>query len=163
MNIRQYLDATYLKTASQAGLSEEENDIVAKDAILEAIGEGFKLIMIRPEKVDLAKEMISKANSNLRIGTVIDFPEGKSDIETKIKEAIEMVIEISGKKGKLKWKQFDTKEYYGDKYEDIPRRIPDVSKAKRILGWEAKTSLRDGLKKTIDWSKKNRWWLELKN
>jgi deoxyribose-phosphate aldolase len=87
MNIRQYLDSTYLKTTSQAGLSEEENDIVVKNAILEAIDEGFKLIMIRPEKVALAKEMILKTNSNLRIGTVIDFPEGKSDIETKIKEA----------------------------------------------------------------------------
>ncbi|MDR7209174.1 deoxyribose-phosphate aldolase [Flavobacterium piscis] len=87
MNIKQYLDSTYLKTADQAGLSEEENDIVVKNAIFEAIQEGFKLIMIRPEKVALAKEMILMANSNLLIGTVIDFPEGKSDIETKLKEA----------------------------------------------------------------------------
>lgn len=87
MNIKQYLDATYLKTASQAGISEEENNVVVKNAIEEAIEEGFKLIMIRPEKVTLAKEMILKANSNLLVGTVIDFPEGKSDIETKLKEA----------------------------------------------------------------------------
>ncbi|MEO7977306.1 deoxyribose-phosphate aldolase [Flavobacterium sp.] len=91
MNIRQYLDATYLKTASQAGLSEEENNIIVKNAIEEAIEEGFKLIMIRPEKVALAKEMVLKANSILRIGTVIDFPEGKSDIETKLKEANEAI------------------------------------------------------------------------
>lgn len=91
MNIRQYLDSTYLKTASQAGISEEENDILVKNAILEAINEGFKLIMIRPEKVALAKKMILKANSNLRIGTVIDFPEGNSDIQTKIKEANEAI------------------------------------------------------------------------
>lgn len=87
MNIRQYLDSTYLKTASQAGLSEEENDIVIKNAISEAIEEGFKLIMILPEQVALAKEMIVKANSNLLVGTVIDFPQGTSDIETKLKEA----------------------------------------------------------------------------
>ena len=87
MNIKQYLDATYLKTASQAGLSEEENNVVVKNAISEAIEEGFKLIMIRPEKVALAKEMILKANSNLLVGTVIDFPQGNSDIETKLKEA----------------------------------------------------------------------------
>ncbi|MHC0442171.1 deoxyribose-phosphate aldolase [Flavobacterium sp. 3-210] len=87
MNIKQYLDSTYLKTASQAGLSEVENNIVVKNAIEEAIAEGFKLIMIRPEHVSLAKKMILKANSPLLVGTVIDFPEGKSDLETKIKEA----------------------------------------------------------------------------
>ena len=87
MNIKQYLDSTYLKTASQAGLSDKENSDVVKKAIKEGITEGFKLIMIRPEYVGLAKEMISKANSNLLVGTVIDFPEGKSSIEDKIKEA----------------------------------------------------------------------------
>jgi len=87
MNIKQYLDSTYLKTASQAGLSEEENTAIVKNAISEAIDEGFKLIMIRPEHVSLAKEMILKANSVLLIGTVIDFPEGNSDIQTKIREA----------------------------------------------------------------------------
>lgn len=91
MNIKQYLDSTYLKTAAQAGLSETENDIVVKNAIAEAITEDFKLIMIRPEYVALAKEMILKANSNLNVGTVIDFPEGKSDLETKIKEANEAI------------------------------------------------------------------------
>ena len=87
MNIKQYLDSTYLKTASQARLSEEENVDVVKKMIQEAITEGFKLIMIRPKHVRLAKEMVLKANSNLLVGTVIDFPEGKSSIEDKIKEA----------------------------------------------------------------------------
>ncbi|OXA67435.1 deoxyribose-phosphate aldolase [Flavobacterium aquidurense] len=87
MNVKQYLDSTYLKTASQAGLSEGENNTVVKNAIEEAIREGFKLIMIRPEYVALAKEMIAKAKSTLLIGTVIDFPEGKSSLESKIKEA----------------------------------------------------------------------------
>lgn len=91
MNVKQYLDATYLKTASQAGLSEAENLVVVKAAIAEAITEGFKLIMIRPEYVALAKEIIMKANSTLLVGTVIDFPEGKSNLETKIKEANEAI------------------------------------------------------------------------
>ncbi|PXY39436.1 deoxyribose-phosphate aldolase [Flavobacterium cheongpyeongense] len=87
MNIKQYLDSTYLKTASQSGLSETENTVLVKNAITEAITEDFKLIMIRPEHVGLAKEMILKANSSLLVGTVIDFPEGKSALETKSKEA----------------------------------------------------------------------------
>ena len=87
MNIRQYLDSTYLKTATQAGLSESANTSVVKTCIQEAIDENFKLIMIRPDHVVLAKEMILKANSVVQVGTVIDFPEGKSCLEDKLQEA----------------------------------------------------------------------------
>ena len=51
MNIRHYLDSTYLKTAEQAGLSEAENVGIVKGFIQEAIDEHFKLIMIRPDMV----------------------------------------------------------------------------------------------------------------
>jgi deoxyribose-phosphate aldolase len=91
MNIKQYLDSTYLKTAEQAGLSEEKNVLVAKGFIQEAIEEGFKLIMIRPDMVSLAKKMITEANSIVQIGTVIDFPEGKSSLEEKLNEAIQAI------------------------------------------------------------------------
>ena len=33
MDIRNYLDATYLKTAAQANLSEAENAVIVKNAI----------------------------------------------------------------------------------------------------------------------------------
>ena len=91
MNIKQYLDATYLKTAAQAELSEAENVIVVKNNIQEAIDEQFKLIMLRPNMVSLAKKMITAANSTLQIGTVIDFPEGKSSVEEKLDEAIQAI------------------------------------------------------------------------
>ncbi|RTZ00368.1 deoxyribose-phosphate aldolase [Flavobacterium sp. RSP49] len=87
MDIKQYLDSTYLKTAVQAGLSHEENTLVAQGFIQEAIEERFKLIMIRPEMVPLARKMILSAHSNLEIGTVIDFPQGRSSIEQKLIEA----------------------------------------------------------------------------
>jgi len=91
MNIKQYLDSTYLKTPSQAGLSEDENTIIVREFIQEAINEHFKLIMIRPNMVSLANKMITDANSTLKIGTVIDFPEGKSSLAAKIKEATQAI------------------------------------------------------------------------
>ena len=91
MNIKQYLDSTYLKTASQANLSEKENTQVVQNFIQEAIEENFKLVMIRPDKVKLAKEMIVNANSKVLIGTVIDFPEGNSSLDDKIEEALQAV------------------------------------------------------------------------
>lgn len=86
-DIRQYLDSTYLKTPEQAGLTESENTEVARQFIQEAIDERFKLIMIRPEIVSQAKKMIEAAASKLLIGTVIDFPFGKSSTEIKLAEA----------------------------------------------------------------------------
>jgi deoxyribose-phosphate aldolase len=91
MDIKNYLDSTYLKTAEHAGLNESENEIVAIGFIQEAIDEDFKLIMIRPNRVALAKKMISNANSKVQVGTVIDFPEGKSSIDEKLDEALQCI------------------------------------------------------------------------
>jgi UDP-glucuronate decarboxylase len=38
--------------------------------------------------------------------------------------------------------------------DDPKRRCPDISKAKQILNWAPKTSLEDGLKKTVQWFEK---------
>ena len=39
-----------------------------------------------------------------------------------------------------------------DRPEDDPdRRRPDITKAKKVLGWEPKVSLREGLERTIGW------------
>lgn len=91
MDIKNYLDSTYLKTNSQAGLSEKENEAVAQGFIQEAIDEEFKLIMIRPDRVSLAKKMIVDVDSKVLIGTVIDFPEGASSISKKLDEALECI------------------------------------------------------------------------
>lgn len=93
MDIKQYLDSTYLKTAEQAGISEAENLEVVRATIEEAIAEQFKLVMIRPEMVTMAKEMIVAANSKVCIGTVIDFPEGKRSLEKKLAEAEQAIID----------------------------------------------------------------------
>lgn len=87
MNIKQYLDSTYLKTSEQARLSENENLEIAKKFIQEAIDYDFKLIMIRPDVVSMARAMIDQAQSEVLVGTVIDFPLGNSSVDEKLKEA----------------------------------------------------------------------------
>jgi nucleoside-diphosphate-sugar epimerase len=34
---------------------------------------------------------------------------------------------------------------------DVVRRWPDVSKARDLLGWEAKIGVRQGIRQTVDW------------
>ncbi len=87
MDIRNYLDSTYLKTAEQAGVSETENRKIVADYVAEAIREKFKLIMIRPDMVAMARTMIAENNSAVTIGTVIDFPNGNGTLEEKLNEA----------------------------------------------------------------------------
>ena len=91
MNIKHYLDSTYLKTAEQAGISEAQNKKIVADFILEAIKEDFKVIMIRPMYVSLAKQMIVNVNAKLSIGTVISFPEGSNSTEEKLEEAMQAI------------------------------------------------------------------------
>lgn len=91
MNIKQFLDSTYLKTASQANITEEENTEVVKKHIQEAIDYNFKLVMIRPNNVALAKKMIEESNSKVTIGTVIDFPLGNGTLNEKLDEAKEAI------------------------------------------------------------------------
>ena len=37
------------------------------------------------------------------------------------------------------------------RYQDVRHRVPDVSKAQRLLGFSAKVSLEDGLRRSLDW------------
>ncbi|MFN3640848.1 MAG: deoxyribose-phosphate aldolase, partial [Flavobacterium sp.] len=87
MDIRHYLDATYLKTIEDSGLSENQHLKVVEDFISETIDGGFKLVMIRPNMVALARKMIQASHSKVLVGTVIDFPNGDGDLSTKIAEA----------------------------------------------------------------------------
>ena len=93
MTINQYLDSTYLKTAVQAGLTEKENETIVREFVQEAIDEKFKLIMIRPNYVAMAKEMMLKAKSKVGIGTVIDFPDGQSLLKDKLEQANQAIAD----------------------------------------------------------------------
>lgn len=52
--------------------------------------------------------------------------------------------------------------YIPDRPGQVETHISSTEKAKKLLNWEAKTSIEDGLKQTIDWYKHNEaWWKEL--
>ncbi len=63
--------------------------------------------------------------------------------EIKIKDLVNIIAKLTGFKGKIIW---DTTKPDGQ-----PRRMLDTSKAEREFMFEAKTSLEEGLKRTIEW------------
>ena len=89
MKTEEYLDSTYLKTAEQSSISEEKNKENIVDLVNEAIEHNFKLVMIRPEFVAMAKKMTM--DSEVLVGTVIDFPMGDGTTEEKLKQAKEVI------------------------------------------------------------------------
>ncbi|HVC85853.1 MAG TPA: GDP-L-fucose synthase [Gaiellaceae bacterium] len=64
-------------------------------------------------------------------------------VETSIRELAELVAELTGFEGALRW---DTSMPNGQ-----PRRQLDASRAERLFGFSAQTPLRDGLARTIAW------------
>ncbi len=85
-SITGFFDSTYLKTSEQQQISEEENIANVTSVINEAIDYKFKLVMIRQSYISLARKLISAKESNVLIGTVIDFPLGDSPYQQKLDE-----------------------------------------------------------------------------
>jgi UDP-glucose 4-epimerase len=46
-------------------------------------------------------------------------------------------------------------DYYGHSYEDTRRRLPDITRAKAMLGFNPRISLEEGLRRTIGWCRAN--------
>lgn len=68
--------------------------------------------------------------------------------ETSIREVVDLLTELTGFAGEVEW---DTSRPDGQ-----ARRVFDVSKAEKHLGFRARTTLGDGLKHTVDWYRANR-------
>ncbi len=75
--------------------------------------------------------------------------------EITINQLADLILELTDTLNKIKPKHISYKEFYGDSYEDTLRRVADIGKARKILNYEPKITLKDGLKKTIDWYKSN--------
>ena len=69
--------------------------------------------------------------------------------EISILELAHVILQVSEIKGEIIF--LPHSEFYGPNYEDIPRRVPDLSAAEQILGYHPRVSLEDGLQRTINW------------
>jgi UDP-glucose 4-epimerase len=72
------------------------------------------------------------------------------DVETSVLEFAKLMLELyGGAKSKVRF--VTQEEIYGKSYEDIPRRVPDNAKMRKLLGVEPKVSLREGTAMTMEW------------
>lgn len=66
-------------------------------------------------------------------------------VEFKVSELADLVLKLTNSKSKI--------EYLPLPEDDPKQRQPDISKVKKMLGWQPKVPLQEGLKKTIEYFK----------
>lgn len=103
---------------------------------------------------DLVDGMIRAASSPAARGEVFNLG---NDRERTIADAVRITCEATDLDGATV--DFDTSVEYGKVYEDIIRRVPDVQKARDLLGWKAETTLEEGIAQIVDWARQNPWYL----
>ena len=89
---------------------------------------------------DLIEGILRLSRSDEHMPTNIGNP-----VEFTILECAEAVLEVTGSKSELRFEPLPQ--------DDPTRRKPDITKAKAVLGWEPKISLREGLKLSLDFFK----------
>jgi GDP-L-fucose synthase len=95
--------------------------------------------------VDDAAEGIIRAAEVMRDPTPINLG---ASFEVTIKDLAEMIVRLTGYPGRLEWDP--------TKPDGQPRRCLDTSRAKALLGWQAKMPFEEGLRRTIEWYRANR-------
>lgn len=84
----------------------------------------------------LLRLMISDENAPINLGNPDEY---------SILELVKIILKLTGSKSKIIFKKLP--------HDDPRQRQPDIAKARKILGWKPDVSLKDGLKRTIDWFK----------
>lgn len=97
------------------------------------------------------------ADSDAAIGEAFNIG---SMTETTMRDAVELAIKIGNVDSVTTAEAVDTTERYGRRYEDIPRRIPNSTKAQQELGWRLQVDVEEGIRRTFEWARVNPWYLE---
>lgn len=92
--------------------------------------------------VDDAAEAIVLAAENYNGPEPINLGSGK---EISIKELVHLIAKETGFAGGIVWDS--------SKPDGQPRRVLDVSRARDLLGFHARTNFIDGLRRTVEWYK----------
>jgi NAD dependent epimerase/dehydratase len=97
---------------------------------------------------DVVEGFIKVAESSKSVGEVINIG---SNFEISIGDLAEKIVSLTGKNAEIIADPVRVRP----QDSEVERLWCDNTKAKRLLGWEPKTSLDEGLKKTVDWISDN--------
>jgi len=95
---------------------------------------------------DTARGIIMASINENAVGETINIGSGR---ETKIRDLVLLMAKVLGRRVKIETDSTRFRPF------DVERLICGNEKAKKILGWEPKISLEEGLKRTIEWIANN--------
>ena len=87
---------------------------------------------------DVVAALLLVIDSKDAVGQVFNIG---NDREISIMELAQLVIAKTGSSSAIVSKSYD--DAYGAGFEDMSRRVPDISKIKRVLGWSPKLGLEE--------------------
>jgi UDP-glucose 4-epimerase len=73
--------------------------------------------------------------------------------EISVLELAHLIKRLIGNPEPLQLKFVPYSSFTGAKYEDVMRRVPDISQARQLLDFEPRVALEEGLSRTIAWQK----------
>jgi len=93
---------------------------------------------------DVVRAVITLMETEEAIGEV--FNVGNTQ-EIQISELAQKVIELTGSTSQIEYMSY--KDAYGEGFEDMKRRVPDISKIRNLIGWQPEVNLDELLQKVI--------------
>ena len=95
---------------------------------------------------DVVRGVVAAAERPQAVGGIFNLG---STVETSVNELVELIGRVLGRTPAVQFVGVD--HVYGPGYEDIPRRVPDVRRAREVLGFATTVDLEAGLRETCRW------------
>jgi UDP-glucose 4-epimerase len=99
---------------------------------------------------DVTKAMLKLMKTKKAEGQVINLG---SRNEININQLAKKVKKLTGSSSKII--HIPYKKAYSDGYEDFRRRVPDISKVRKLIGYKPKVTLKKSIEKIMDYQKAN--------
>jgi nucleoside-diphosphate-sugar epimerase len=96
---------------------------------------------------DVVNACLRAAQTDLAPGEIINVGSGT---QSSNEEIIAFIEELCSREIRIEG------EIYPPSPSDTAHWVADISRAKELLGWEPRHTLREGLKKTIHWMRRHR-------
>jgi len=93
---------------------------------------------------DAVRALITLMETEDAIGEIFNVG---STQEIQIHELAKKVIELTNSSSKIKYISYE--DAYGKGFEDMKRRVPDISKIRNLIGWQPEVDLDELLQKVI--------------
>jgi UDP-glucose 4-epimerase len=99
---------------------------------------------------DVIEGLILVAFNDKTIGQVINIG---NDKEISILDLAKLIIEKTNSRSEIKF--VDYKDAYGDGFEDMERRVPNINLIKELTGWQPKRDLNNIIEDVVEFQRKS--------